>query len=162
MKNIRTFTSFMLFILLQQNLFDIYIKFTIDVRTDVLLHGRRPEVAFSSYQWPHQRWSVRSQTIPQPDAVSVHRRRVLASDILYPEDGPKFYSRLDLGQGYKVARGRARWILVWPGADIQRWHVHDEPARYRVEKQTGRRLAGEFKAASFASAERLCNTYHQS
>jgi len=111
MKNIRTFTSFMLFILLQQNLFDIYIKFTIDVRTDVLLHGRRPEVAFSSYQWPHLRWSVRSQTIPQPDAVSVHRRRVLASDILYPEDGPKFYSRLDLGQGYKVARGRARWIL---------------------------------------------------
>jgi len=65
---------------------------------------------------------ARSLTIPQPDAVSNHRRRVRASDT---------YAQLGLGRAcYRWPEiGRYEFWCILAGADIRRWHVHDEPAR---------------------------------
>src|SRR5207244_9794283 len=66
---------------------------------------------------------------------SVHRLRVLVSDILYPEDGPKFYSRLDLGQGYKL-------IFVDPGVKIDGTYYRDVLLKQKMLPSI-RQLAGD-------------------
>ena len=51
-------------------------------------------------QWPRRLFPAQILTIPLSDALSMSIHRQFASDTPDPEEHPKFYSPLGLGQQY--------------------------------------------------------------